>query len=97
MTKLNIGDEAISFVRPESLFIIKNGDKYENKFTARVENIEFEGNVKNFYASLNSGSKIKFSVANAIDTSEIEANSRIELGFDASKSIILPKGALATE
>ena len=50
-----------------------------------------------FYASLSSGSKIKFSVANAIDTSEIEANSQIELGFDASKSIILPKGALATE
>ena len=97
LTKLNIGDEAISFVRPESLFIIKNGDKYENKFTARVENIEFEGNVKNFYASLSSGSKIKFSVANAIDTSEIEVNSQIELGFDASKSIILPKGALATE
>jgi len=56
-----------------------------------------EGNVKNFYASLNSGSKIKFSVANAIDTSEIEINSQIELGFDINKSIILPKGALATE
>ena len=66
-------------------------------YKRQVENIEFEGNVKNFYASLCSGSKLKFSVANAIDTSEIEVNSQIELGFDASKSIILPKGALATE
>ena len=56
-----------------------------------------EGNVTNFYVSLNSGSKIKFSVANAIDTSEIETSSQIELGFDNSKSIVLPKGALATE
>lgn len=96
-TKLNVGDEAISFVRPESLFIIKNDNKFQNKFRAKIENIEFEGNVKNFYASLNSGSKIKFSVANAIDTSEIEINSQIELGFDINKSIILPKGALATE
>ena len=96
-TNLNIGDEAISFVRPESLFIVKDGNDYKNKLSVKIENIEFEGNVKNFYASLNSGSKIKFSVANAIDTSEIEASSQIELGFDTSKSIILPKGSLATE
>ena len=81
----------------ESLFIVKDGNDYKNKLSVKIENIEFEGNVKNFYASLNSGSKIKFSVANAIDTSEIEASSQIELGFDTSKSIILPKGALATE
>ena len=36
-------------------------------------------------------------VDTAIDTNEIEASSQIELGFDTSKSIILPKGALATE
>ena len=63
----------------------------------KIENIEFEGNVKNFYASSDSGSKIKFSVATAIDTSEIETSSQIELGFDTNKSIVLPKGALATE
>ena len=59
--------------------------------------IERKGNLKNFYANLKSGAKIKFSVPNAIDTSSITSGSKIVLGFESSKSIILPKAPLAID
>ncbi len=95
--KLNIGDESIAFVRPESLFIPRDGDNFDNKINVNIESFEFEGNLKNFYARLQSGAKIKFSVPNAIDTSTISSGSSIALGFDSSKSVILPKASLAID
>ncbi len=95
--KLNIGDESIAFVRPESLFIPRDGDNFDNKIDVNIESFEFEGNLKNFYASLKSGAKIKFSVPNAIDTSSITSGSSIVLGFESSKSVILPKASLAID
>ena len=73
------------------------GDNFDNKIEVNVESFEFEGNLKNFYASLKSGAKIKFSVPNAIDTSSISSGSTIELGFESSKSVILPKAPLAID
>ena len=45
----------------------------------------------------NSVGKIKFSVPNAIDTSSITSGSSIVLGFESSKSVILPKASLAID
>ena len=95
--KLTVGEDSIAFVRPESLFIPRNGDSFDNKLDVHVESFEFEGNLKNFYASLKSGAKIKFSVPNAIDTSSISSGSIIKLGFESSKSVILPKAPLAID
>ena len=95
--KLSVGDDAISFVRPESLFIESDSDHFDNKIIATIESFEFEGNLKNFYASLKSGLKIRFSVPNALDTSSISSGTQIILGFESSKSVILPKAALAID
>jgi spermidine/putrescine transport system ATP-binding protein len=94
---LKIGDEAISFVRPESLIILNAGKNFDNSINAKVESFEFEGHLKNFYATSRSGTKIKFSVPNAIDTTGISTGEEISLGFDSSKSIILPKAELAID
>ena len=95
--KLSVGDDSIAFVRPESLFIPRNEDTFDNKIEVIIESFEFEGNLKNFYANLKSGARIKFSVPNAIDTSSITSGSTLELGFESSKSIILPKAPLAID
>ena len=95
---LNVGDEAIAFVRPESL-LLNNQENTEthNSLLAKVESFEFEGNIKNFYCSLNSGTKIKFSVANAVDTSGIGVGEKIKLTFESDKSTTLPVGPLAVD
>jgi len=95
--KICAGEDAIAFVRPESLFIPRDGDTFDNKIEVIIEGFEFEGNLKNFYANLKSGTRIKFSVPNAIDTSSITPGSTIELGFESSKSVILPKAPLAID
>ena len=68
-----------------------------NSLNASVESFEFEGNIKNFYCSLNSGSKIKFCVPNAVDTSNIIVGQNIDLSFDLNKTNILPVGPLAVD
>ena len=95
--RLAVGADSIAFVRPESLFIPKDGDTFDNKIEVTIEGFEFEGNLKNFYAHLKSGTRMKFSVPNAIDTSSITSGSTLELGFESSKSIILPKAPLAID
>ena len=95
--KLNIGDEAIAFVRPESLFIPRDGDNFDNQIDVNIESFEFEGNIKNFYATLSSGTRIKFSIPNAIDTSSISSGTKLQLGFESIKSSILPKAQLAID
>ena len=96
-SNLNINDDAIAFVRPESLFLPRSDDNFNNSLPVIIDSFEFEGNIKNFYAHLKSGTKIKFSVPNAIDTSHIKNGSSINLGFDSQKSIILPKAPLAID
>ena len=58
--KLNIGDESIAFVRPESLFIPRDGDNFDNKIDVNIESFEFEGNLKTFTQALNREQKLNF-------------------------------------
>ena len=46
---VDVGDEAIIFIRPESLNLAKDTKAPTNKFSADIETIEFEGNLKNIY------------------------------------------------
>jgi hypothetical protein len=47
--------------------------------------------------NLDSKLNIKFSVPNAVDTSELTSNKEIELTFSSEKAIVLPKGLLAVD
>ena len=66
-------------------------------FTAKVNTIEFEGNLKNIYLKINSDMNVRFSVPNAVDTSELSSNKEVELTFSSQKAIVLQKGALAVD
>ena len=91
------GDEVILFIRPESIFIKNENNKLENIFLAKVNTIEFEGNLKNIYLKMNSDINVRFSVPNAVDTSELSSNKEVELTFSSHKAVVLPKGALAVD
>jgi spermidine/putrescine transport system ATP-binding protein len=91
------GDEAIMFIRPESIFIKNENNKLDNVLSAKVVTIEFEGNLKNIYLKMESNMNVRFSVPNAVDTSELSSNKEVELTFSSQKAIVLPKGALAVD
>ena len=91
------GDEVIMFIRPESIFIKNENNKLDNVFSAKVSTIEFEGNLKNIYLKINSSMNVRFSVPNAVDTSDLSSNKEVELTFSSQKAIVLPKGALAVD
>ena len=89
------GEEVVLFIRPESIFIKNENTTLENTFLATVHTIEFEGNLKNIYLKLNSEIDVRFSVPNAVDTSELTSGKNVELTFSAQKAVVLPKGVLA--
>ena len=95
--KFSNNDEVMLFARPESIYIKDHINKFDNEFHAKVNNIEFEGNVKNIYLTSSLGNNVKFSVPNAIDTSSIKINESLNLTFDSNKAIALPKGVLAID
>ena len=91
------GDEVLMFIRPESIFIQNENNTLDNTFTAKVNTVEFEGNLKNIYLAINSEMNVRFSVPNAVDTHELINNKEVKLTFSSKKAIVLPKGTLAVE
>ena len=85
------------FIRPESIFINNQNQKLDNNFIAKLNTIEFEGNLKNIYLNINSKMNVRFSVPNAVDTSDLATNKDVELTFSSEKAIVLPKGSLAVD
>ena len=49
------------------------------------------------YLNINSNMNVRFSVPNAVDTSELSNGKDIELSFSSQKAVVLPKGSLAIE
>ncbi len=95
--KFHKGDNVILFARPESIYVRSEVNKFDNLFDAQVNNIEFEGNLKNIYLETKDGNNVKFSVPNAVDTSSISSKSILKLTFDSNKTVVLPKGTLALD
>tara|TARA_Y100000590_G_scaffold468515_1_gene651533 strand:+ start:603 stop:1715 length:1113 start_codon:yes stop_codon:yes gene_type:complete len=91
------GEDVIMFIRPESIFIKNENNILDNTFSAKVNSIEFEGNLKNIYLKMNSGMNVRFSVPNAVDTSHLSNNKNVELTFSSNKAVVLPKGTLAVD
>ena len=94
--KYSIGDDVYLFIRPEALELAKI-NHFDNIINIKVETFEFEGNIKNYFAKLNSNKNIKFSIPNSVDTSDITSGSNIQIGFSKKNSVILKKGQLAVD
>ena len=91
------GQDVIMFIRPESIFLKNQNNNLDNNFSAKVKTIEFEGNLKNIYLQMQNNMNVRFSVPNAIDTSELSPGKDVDLTFSSEKAIILPKGTLAVD
>ena len=90
-------DKVIMFVRPESIFLKDQNNQADNVFTANLKAIEFEGNLKNIYMSIDGKQNVRCSVSNAIDTTDLSNSKKVELKFSSRDAVVLPVGPLAVD
>jgi spermidine/putrescine transport system ATP-binding protein len=90
-------DKVIMFVRPESIFLKDQKNQADNVFTANLKAIEFEGNLKNIYMSIDGKQNVRCSVSNAIDTTDLSNSKKVELKFSSRDAVVLPVGPLAVD
>ncbi len=99
-SKLGIGDEAILFVRPESVAFQKSGrtKKYKNEMGARLERRDLEGafvNLQMRAGSPGSDKLISMHMTNTGAPVFSETNEDTTIGFNSDAAIVLPTGPLA--
>ena len=85
------------FVRPESIFLKDQNNQADNNFTASFKAIEFEGNLKNIYMSIDGKQNVRCSVSNAVDTTDLPNSKKVELKFSSRDAVVLPVGPLAVD
>jgi spermidine/putrescine transport system ATP-binding protein len=90
-------DKVIMFVRPESIFLKDQNNQADNIFTAGFKAIEFEGNLKNIYMSIDGKQNVRCSVSNAVDTTDLSNSKNVELKFSSRDAVVLPVGPLAVD
>ncbi len=96
--RLTVNDDAIVFVRPESLRIAQTGSlPLDNQFQVRMTQQEFEGNLWQFFLQLDNGKIIKMSTVNDGQLPPHSPGSTVTAGFQSDLAVALPKGPLAAE
>ncbi len=93
---LREGDQAILFVRPESLSLT-NGVVAENVIESTVRTEEFEGQFMKIYLAGEGPKHIALSVTNDGSIPRPEQGSTARIAFDASRAVVLPRGEMAGE
>lgn len=95
--KLAVGQKIILFVRPESISIKNNRSKTQNRFSAQLDSIEFEGHLQNLFLTTASGNKVRLNMPNAEEIDHLTAGQTMNLAFSAQKAVVLPEGNLAVD
>ena len=95
--KFSQNEDVIMFVRPETIFMKNKTNGLDNSFKAQLKTVEFEGNLKNIYLSMNSEMNVRFSVPNVVDTSDLSTDKDVELTFSSQNAVVLPKSSLAID
>ena len=96
--KLQKGNDAMAFVRPEALAIAAGRKgKDENRLTASIKTEEFEGQSYNIFLNQADGAEIKMSLVNQGQAYEHAPGSQMTLSCNADQAVVLPAGALASE
>ncbi len=90
-------DKVIMFVRPESIFLKDQINQADNIFSAIFKTIEFEGNLKNIYLSIDGVQDVRCSISNAVETATLSTSESIELKFSSRDAVVLPVGPLAVD
>ncbi len=95
---LNEGDDAIMFVRPESLRLVNGSDETDNTFESDAIKEEFEGSFVHIFLKGETADKdIKVAMTNDGAIPALHTGDRVKLGFDVERAIALPFGEMADE
>ena len=91
------GDEAMVFIRPESLQFADH-QTFQNNLNATVKRQEFEGNFWQVFLEVDGSPRtVTLSMVNDGGNIGHEVGARVRIGCNASHAIALPKGAMAAE
>ena len=92
---LKVGDEAMVFVRPESLSIANGTSAGDNRLTATISNEEFEGQSYHVYLKGPNGAALKMSLVNSGQSRGASIGQDLTLAYDPKLAVALPAGELA--
>ncbi len=93
--KLNVGDDAMMFVRPEVLKIGEGAAK--STISAKVINEEFEGNAYSIYLEGEGGKQIKMAMPNLGADPQKSKGDMVSFNYDPKNAVVMPAGDLASE
>ena len=94
---LGVGDNAMMFVRPEALDIAADNAPARNRFSARVHNEEFEGQIFNVFLEGDGGKEMKMSMVHQGKARESSKGTTLTLEYAPEQAVALPAGELASE
>ncbi|MGB5707426.1 MAG: ABC transporter ATP-binding protein [Arenicellales bacterium] len=95
--QLQSGDEAMVFIRPESLQFCDN-QSFDNTLNAMVERQEFEGNFWHVFLDVEGSSRtVSLSMVNDGSSVVHEVGTSAKIGCNAALAVALPAGSLAAE
>ena len=95
--KMQPGDDAMLFIRPEAFALAPSGTTGDHFVTATVTNEEFEGNAYNIFMEGEGGKELKVSLPNLGQSFESQKGRPMTLQYDVQNAVALPAGELATE
>jgi spermidine/putrescine transport system ATP-binding protein len=93
--RLKTGDQAMIFIRPESLSIANGAAQDDNRLTAMIANQEFEGQSYHVYLEGPKGAALKMSLVNSGQSRSGSIGDKLTLGYDPKVAVALPAGELA--
>ncbi|WP_422366817.1 ABC transporter ATP-binding protein [Pelagibius sp.] len=97
LSGLRTGDQAMLFVRPESLSYLNGGTVPENTIQSTVVNSEFEGSFFSVFLQGEGSKSIVMSMTNSGDLPAFEQGAAATVGFQADRAVVLPVGEVADE
>jgi len=92
---LKAGDQAILFVRPESLKLGKS--EKDTTITSKVLNVAFEGNASHIFLKGAAKKDITLTVGRLESVKIPEQGVKASVSYDADLGLVLPEGKLARE
>lgn len=95
--QLNVGDDAMMFVRPEGLHLGEDAGNDKNTISAKVLSEEFEGNTYSIYLEGEGGKKIKMAMPNLGRDPQKAKGDMVSFSYDAKNAVVMPAGDLASE
>ena len=95
--QLSVGDEALVFIRPESLRFA-DGESFDNTMEAKVERQEFEGNFWQVFLDVRGCPRVvSLSMVNDGRSVGHDVGTSVRIGCNAEHAVALPVGPMAAE